>query len=397
MDQLVGQTLAVGRHCYGLVYRLLQRAGAGTFLLIGTLVFLSGNVYFLQYNSFTNFASVFGVINVAFYGILGFAILLSGLLMDRSDISSERYPRAIAWIICGVAFLFLLNGPIMAVLGTTLPPEYMYGWLLSVVGTGSTAGAVVGAVEARSIERAHINQRLHTEREAVERHADQLDYLNSLLRHEVLNNVSIIKGYAEYCLNQDEKQPDSLEVIHRQSEAMAEVISDVRALLESLQGTYTLQERNLSDVLTEELDDIQTMTEAEVEIEADIPDDVTVLADELLPRVFRNLFSNAIVHNDSSTPRIEVTVERKDDVIAIRVADNGPGIPESKRETLFERGQRVDHGLGLYLVHELIARYGGSIELEESGSDGTEFCVTLNQPSGSATQDVAYQGPSSIA
>lgn len=75
-----------------------------------------------------------------------------------------------------------------------------------------------------------------------------------MLRPEVLNNVGIIKGYAELVLEGD--RPDytaELETIHRQSTEMAKVITDVRVLLESLQDTYTLEERDLSAVLTDML------------------------------------------------------------------------------------------------------------------------------------------------
>lgn len=384
MSETAGQNAGVGTAGSGLLFGALERAGPAIFYLIGASVFVAGNVYFLRFNSVSEYASAIGLINVSFYGVLGGTIIGSGVVLARRNVPPERIPRATAWVGCGVAFLLLLNGPIMAFLASSVSPQFMYGWLLSVVGTGSTAGAVVGAVEARSIERAYLNQRLYTEREAAERHAEQLDYLNSLLRHEVLNNVSIIKGYAEYCLEADEKRPDELRVIHRQSREMADVISEVRVLLESLQGTYTLTERDLSAVLTEELENARSMAEPDVEIEADIPEGLGVLADDLLPRVFRNLLMNAIKHNDSPTPRIEVTVAEATDTVAVSVADNGPGVPESVQERLFQRSQRVDHGLGLYLVHELVARYGGDIDLVATGPTGAEFQVTLHRATGQA-------------
>lgn len=375
----------VGSGARDLLRRLLRARGPEFFVAFGCLLFLAGNAYFLRFNDFEEFFTPLGTINVGFYGVLGGTIVLCGVLLDRGEISPDRYPRAVAWILCGVAFLLFLNGPVMGLLAGVMSSAFLFGWLLNVVGTGSVAGAVVGVVEARSIERAHDNQRLATQREAAESHAEQLDYLNSVLRHEVLNNVGIIKGYAELVLEGD--RPDytaELETIHRQSREMAKVITDVRVLLESIQDTYSLEERNLSETLADELENVQAKIEGEIQVEARIPEDVVVMADDLLPRVFGNLFSNAVEHNDDPNPRISVTVTEWADGVTVRVADDGPGIQASEREALFERSRRADHGLGLYIVGKLVERYGGSVELAETGPDGTAFSVTLPRAPGSA-------------
>lgn len=364
----------------GLLRRSLQRAGPYVFYSVGLCLFLAGNGYFLLFNSITDFSSTMGAINVGFYGVLGAVIVLCGVLLRRRDTTPLRYPRAAAWMFCGVAFLLLLNAPVIVLLADQMSAEFLLGWVMSVVATGTTGGAVVGTVEARSIERAHLNQHLRTERAAVKHHADQLEYLNSVLRHEVLNNVNIIKGYADLGLEDENAQDEALSVIHQQSEEMATVITDVRVLIESIQGTDSLEARNLSRVLAEELENVRLRAKVEVEAVADVPDDIFVEADDLLARVFRNLFSNAVKHNDSPAPRIEVTVEERADTVEVRVADNGPGIPEAKRESLFESSMEADHGLGLYLVHELLLRYGGSITLVETGANGTEFRAELNRP-----------------
>ena len=48
-----------------------------------------------------------------------------------------------------------------------------------------------------------------------------------------------------------------------------------------------------------------------------------------------------------------------------------------EQETLFERNMGADHGLGLYLVRTLIERYGGTVELTETGPEGSTFTVEL--------------------
>lgn len=77
-------------------------------------------------------------------------------------------------------------------------------------------------------------------------------------------------------------------------------------------------------------------------------------------------------------PSAVVGIE-SDDIVTVRVGDNGPGISPLMRETLFEQSQRADHGLGLYLVRELVVRYGGNIDLVETGQDGSTFEILLHR------------------
>lgn len=170
-----------------------------------------------------------------------------------------------------------------------------------------------------------------------------------------------------------------MRVIHRQSKEMADIITDVRVLIDSLQDTYTLEARNLADVIDSEATKVQELTADDIEFETNVSDDTAVMADELLPRVFRNLFSNAIDHNDKQIPRITVSATASDNTVTVRVTDNGPGMPPAMQERLFKRSHRADHGLGLYLVRELLERYGGDIDLVETGPEGTTFEILLHR------------------
>jgi signal transduction histidine kinase len=118
---------------------------------------------------------------------------------------------------------------------------------------------------------------------------------------------------------------------------------------------------------------------------ADLPDEAPVVADDLLPRIYSNLLRNAVEHNDDAPARVSVTAERTGDAVVVRIADDGPGIPAAERSTLFERSDNTGaaHGLGLYLVRTLAERYGGTVELTETGPDGSAFVVELPAAEGS--------------
>ena len=103
-----------------------------------------------------------------------------------------------------------------------------------------------------------------------------------------------------------------------------------------------------------------------------------------LDEMLGNLVENAAKYGGG---RVFVTVEPKGDMVDILVEDDGPGIPESKREPLFARGARLDTtgkpgtGLGLAIVRDVAEIYGGRVTLEESEDLGG-LLARLTLPAG---------------
>ena len=102
----------------------------------------------------------------------------------------------------------------------------------------------------------------------------------------------------------------------------------------------------------------------------------------MLASVFRNILANGIQHNDSSVPRLRVWVETTDERVRVHIADNGPGVPDERKDEIFGRGEKglesSGTGLGLYLVDTLLDRYGGDVDVTDS-EDGAEFRITLRR------------------
>jgi len=100
-----------------------------------------------------------------------------------------------------------------------------------------------------------------------------------------------------------------------------------------------------------------------------------------LDSVFRNLLKNAVQHNDCETPEITATVAENDDSVTVRIADNGPGIPDDLKAELFEQGQKglksEGTGIGTYLVQTLVSQYGGDVWVEDNDPQGCVFVLTL--------------------
>ena len=87
-----------------------------------------------------------------------------------------------------------------------------------------------------------------------------------------------------------------------------------------------------------------------------------------LDEMLGNLIENAAKYGNG---RVFVTVKSEPDCVEIEVEDDGPGIPAAERQTIFDRGARLDTGkpgtgLGLAIVRDVAEIYGGSIRLEES-------------------------------
>jgi K+-sensing histidine kinase KdpD len=144
-----------------------------------------------------------------------------------------------------------------------------------------------------------------------------------------------------------------------------------------------LQPVDLNAILEEQ---IATVREAypEASIDAELPENVTVQADEMLSEVFGNLLTNAIEHNDKEEPVVEVSVEKRSETVVVDIADNGPGISSELADNLFEwsvdqETHNSAEGMGLRLVTTLVSEYGGDVWVEENNPEGSIIRVELEQ------------------
>ncbi|WP_087024587.1 ATP-binding protein [Thaumasiovibrio subtropicus] len=98
-----------------------------------------------------------------------------------------------------------------------------------------------------------------------------------------------------------------------------------------------------------------------------------------LEEVLGNLIDNACKWADS---HIYVNVEEGDHQVVLHIDDDGPGIPESARDTIFKAGKRLDEttegsGLGMAIVTDIVTLYGGDISIEHSPLGGTRIRLAL--------------------
>ncbi|WP_436902002.1 PAS domain-containing protein [Halovenus halobia] len=218
--------------------------------------------------------------------------------------------------------------------------------------------------------------------QTLERQRDNLEVLNKVVRHDVRNDLQLVQVYSE--LLEDHVEEGGQEYVQQVREAaqdavkITETARDVTEVL--LQSGTNRSPVQLRYVIEEQIDEIRSSYEgALVTLDGTVPE-VEVLADEMLESVFRNLLNNAVIHNDKELPEVEVSVD-VGEAVQVRVADNGPGIPDDRKGEIFDEGETgVDSnstGLGLFLVHTLVERYEGTVWIEDNEPEGSVFVVEL--------------------
>ena len=217
----------------------------------------------------------------------------------------------------------------------------------------------------------------------IEQQRDNLQIVNQVVRHDIRNNLQLVVAYADILSeSMEEHGTEEIEQISEAARDAVDITTNARAVTEVMLQTDDDRSRvQLRPVLETEIEDVQANQEhAVVRLERTIPS-VAVIADDMLESVFRNLLSNAIKHTDKEIPEVTVSVGVDDQTVRIRVADNGPGIPDDHKEMIFQEGQQAPDsggtGLGLYLVETLVGRYGGDVWVEDNEPEGSVFVVEL--------------------
>jgi signal transduction histidine kinase len=126
-------------------------------------------------------------------------------------------------------------------------------------------------------------------------------------------------------------------------------------------------------------------TYPDVAISVSLPDAAPVSAIGALESAIDNVVENACKHNDSDDPRVEVAIGERTiggtDRVVVKVADNGPGIPEQEKNVLVKgRETALEHGsgLGLWLVYWVVDKSEGNLRFDENEPRGSVVTLELH-------------------
>jgi signal transduction histidine kinase len=222
----------------------------------------------------------------------------------------------------------------------------------------------------------------------------QSNFIDSVT-HELKSPIASLKLYLQ-TLNRRPMRPeeqerffrDMLEDVERLDQLISHLLDAAR--LEKDRAHQEPEDVDLADLLRRSSEAVCLRYRAPQEaIKLNLAP-VAVRASRVdLELIFRNLIDNAIKYADDDQPQVEISLAPAGDTdVVVRITDNGRGIPHSQRRRLFGRFVRLGSelvrnkpgtGLGLYIVHTLVKRLGGTVSIHdrERGKRGTTFEVRL--------------------
>lgn len=213
----------------------------------------------------------------------------------------------------------------------------------------------------------------------------QLAVLNRVLRHNLRNEVTVIRGYAAEILEDSPQRDRELaRKITDSTDRMINLADKHRLIADLLDRKIGWQVVDLAAVIDRRTAEIRDRYPgATLDVTRPATNVSTVAEIEM---VVKELLRNAIEHNHRDRPSVSVTVTVADELV-IEVADDGPGIPDIEVESLGNPEEPLRHGLGLslWVIYWITARTGGSLSFRENDPAGTIVRVEL--PIGETTVD----------
>ncbi|HOX34786.1 MAG TPA: hybrid sensor histidine kinase/response regulator [Methanoregulaceae archaeon] len=197
----------------------------------------------------------------------------------------------------------------------------------------------------------------------------QISLAAAITRHDIINEVTTIQGY----LGRAEKEESCPET----KKYFRKIRSAAKAIRDHAGFSRIFERAGFED--PQWLDVITVLEQQPVPdgilIEADLPK-IEIFADPLLGKVFFNLMDNAARHG-GCVHTVHFSGTESPDGFLIRVADDGSGISDDRKERIFDRGFGRNTGMGLFLVREILAITGISIRENGEAGGGASFEIVI--------------------
>jgi signal transduction histidine kinase len=236
---------------------------------------------------------------------------------------------------------------------------------------------------------------------------EKLESFNRMVTHELRNPLGTLRFAADLLARPEvvsdrEAHARVLQLIQRNIVRTTELVRSLEhlAFAERPVDAPNQQRVNISYIAAQVARQLHDMAEAravELRIDPNLPELVTEAAQ--LELVLMNLLSNAIKYSDRTKPVrfVEVTraqtetLPQTPQTCTLCVRDNGIGIPDAKKDSVFTRFFRAHRdrdeelgidglGLGLAITEEAVSILGGQIRVESKEGEGTAFYITLPDP-----------------
>ena len=217
---------------------------------------------------------------------------------------------------------------------------------------------------------------------------DQLSEFAAIAAHDLrsplIKQKMLMTMMAQDLEDAQSHLPDSLrrfwDKLEKSGDQMGALIED---LLEYAQADTTeveTHEIDPSNVLENVADFVGPKEGFTIEIAPDMPPvHVHMTA---FTTVMRNLISNAVKHHTGAEGRIRVSCIRDDRAVRFCVQDDGPGVPDQHKDSIFVPFKRLSSqtagsGLGLAYIKKTVEHWGGSVSVTDAPGGGSIFSVTV--------------------
>jgi len=255
---------------------------------------------------------------------------------------------------------------------------------------GKTDAALLERSIRYSLRHAETLAALTQQARELERSNLELEQFARAVSHDLRQPLHIIAGYAEiltlhYQAALDDKARDMMGKIVSGVERMNAMIEDLLALAHIDAAGESIEDVDCSALWAKVVADLQpriVSSRASVEASA-LP--VVRGRTAHLEQLFRNLLGNALKFTAHEPPRVSVHCTTAPDHWHFVVTDNGIGVPEAQRASIFEpferghsAGSYPGTGVGLALCAKIVQQHGGSIWVEPGEKPGSSFHFTID-------------------
>jgi two-component system osmolarity sensor histidine kinase EnvZ len=234
-----------------------------------------------------------------------------------------------------------------------------------------------GATEVRRAAQAFL-----TMRERIERHIAQRTEMLAGVSHDLKTPLTRLKlALAMLPDGEGHDAPNDIGPMRADIAEMEHMLDEYLAFARG-EGGEESEITDLSELVRDAAMAAAKARQRE-EVAVKAPDHVMVSVKRAgLRRVLSNLIDNALKHGS----RVAITLTQDERLVEIAVEDNGPGIPESRREEAFRPFHRLDEGrnlqsggsgLGLAIARDIARAHGGDIILDKSAMGGLKATVRL--------------------
>ncbi|WP_121743581.1 PAS domain-containing sensor histidine kinase [Natronorubrum halophilum] len=196
---------------------------------------------------------------------------------------------------------------------------------------------------------------------AVSKQNDDLVAISRLISHDLRNPLTIALGWLDMWESPEADQ------VENALKRMEEIISDGLMLVQMEPSDDNKETVDLGEIASTSWEYVDSL-----DATLTVDDKLTVVAHaSLLQNIFENLFRNAVNHGGSDVTICVGKTQR-----GFYIEDDGSGIPEEKRDTVFEVGYTNStggNGFGLAIVKRLVLLHGWNIQVTEADTGGARF------------------------